>query len=78
MCGFAFWLLRIELTHQHRDNPETREYHSRIQLKNLFSAFLYLTTAGLAHVSIYISYFIYVLIPALYFLPERKLVSDQK
>ena len=78
MCGFAFWLLRIELTHQHRDNPEMSEYHSRIQLKNLFSAFLYLTTAGLAHVSIYISYFIYVLIPALYFLPERKLVSDQK
>lgn len=78
MCGFAFWLLRIELTHQHRDNPEMSEYHARIQLKNLFSAFLYLTAAGLAHVSIYISYFVYVLIPALYFLPERKLVSDQK
>lgn len=78
MCGFAFWLLRIELTHQNRQDPEMSEYHSRIQRKNLFSAFLYLTAAGLAHVSIYISYFVYVLIPALYFLPERKLVSDQK
>ena len=52
------------------------EYHSRIQLKNLFSACLYLAAAGLAHVSIYISYFIYILIPALYFLPEKKLVTD--
>ena len=39
-------------------------------------AFLYLAAAGLAHVSIYISYFIYVLIPALYFLPEKKLVTE--
>ena len=29
-----------------------------------------------AHVSIYISYFLYVLVPATYFVPERKLVDD--
>jgi hypothetical protein len=29
-----------------------------MQLQNLFSAFLYLTAAALAHVSIYIAYFI--------------------
>ena len=52
------------------------EYHTRVQLKNLFSAFLYLSAAGLAHLSIYLSYSIYVLIPAIYFLPERKLVAD--
>ena len=52
------------------------EYHARMQTKNLFSAFFYLAAAALAHVSIYISYFIYVLIPALYFLPEKKLATD--
>ena len=78
MCGFAFWLLRIELVRQHRHDPEMSEYHTRVQLKNLFSAFLYLSAGALAHVSIYISYFIYVLIPALYFLPERKLAVQQK
>src|SRR5579864_9306166 len=76
LCGLSFWILRLELARQHRHDPEMSEYHSRIQLKNLFSAFLYLVAAGLAHVSIYISYFIYILIPALYFLPEKKLVTD--
>jgi hypothetical protein len=47
-------LLRLELVRQHRDKPEMSEDHSRIQLKNLFSAFLYLMAAGLAHTSIYI------------------------
>jgi len=78
MCGFAFWLLRIELVRQHQHDPEMSEYHSRVQTKNLFSGFLYLTAGGLAHVSIYIPYFVYVLIPAMYFLPERKLADEQR
>jgi uncharacterized membrane protein len=76
LCGLAFWLMRVEIARQHRHDPEMSEYHSRMQTKNLFSAFFYLAAAGLAHVSIYISYSIYVLIPALYFLPEKKLVAD--
>jgi uncharacterized membrane protein len=78
MCGFAFWLLRIELVRQHRHDPEMSEYHSRMQMKNLFSGFLYLSAGGLAHVSIYISYFVYVLIPVMYFLPERKLAEEKR
>jgi len=78
MCGFAFWLLRIELVRQHRHDPEMSEYHARVQLKNLLSAFLYLSAGALAHVSIYISYFAYVLIPMVYFLPEKKLASAAK
>ena len=76
LCGLAFWLMRVEIARQHRHDPEMAEYHSRMQTKNLFSAFFYLAAAALAHVSIYISYFIYVLIPALYFLPEKKLAID--
>ena len=76
MCAFAFWLLRIELVRQHRHDPEMSEYHSRMQTKNLFSGFLYLLAGGLAHVSIFIPYFVYILIPAIYFLPERKLATD--
>src|ERR1700758_5262072 len=70
LCGSAFWILRLEIARQHRHDPEMSEYHSRMQLKNLFSTVLYLSAAGLAHVSVHISYFIYVLIPVLYFLPE--------
>ena len=78
MCGFAFWLLRIELVRQHRHDPEMSEYHSRMQMKNLFSGFLYLSAGGLSHVSIYISYFVYMLIPVMYFLPERKLAEEKR
>lgn len=76
LCGLAFWVMRFEIARQHEHDPEMSEYHSRMQLKNLVSAFLYLSAAALAHVSIYIAYFIYVLIPALYFLPEKKLAAD--
>jgi TMEM175 potassium channel family protein len=76
LCGAAFSLLRLEIARQHRHDPEMSEYHSRIQLKNLFSTIFYLAAAALSHVSIYISYFIYVLIPALYFLPEKKLAGN--
>jgi len=76
LCGFAFWIMRFEIAPQHQHDPEMSEYHSRMQMKNLFSAFLYLSAVALAHVSIYIAYFIYVLIPALYFLPEKKLAAD--
>jgi uncharacterized membrane protein len=76
LCGAAFAILRVELARQHSHDPEMSEYHSRIQLKNLFSALLYLAAAALAHVSIYISYSVYVLIPAMYFLPEKKLAAD--
>lgn len=50
---------------QHRPDPQLSEYHSRVQLKNLLSASLYRSAAGPAHISIYLSYFIYVLIPAI-------------
>jgi uncharacterized membrane protein len=76
MCGFAFWLLRLELVRQHRHDPELSEYHSRVQMKNLLSAFMYLSAGALAYFSIYISYFVYVLIPAIYFLPEKKLAAE--
>jgi uncharacterized membrane protein len=76
MCGFAFWLLRFELARQHRRDPEMSAYHSRVQMKNLLSAFLYLSAGALAYFSIYISYFVYVLIPAVYFLPEKKLAAE--
>lgn len=73
MCSAAFILLRLELIRQEQHDLEMLEYHRRIQRKNLLSFFLYLSSAPLAYVSIYASFFVFVLIPAIYFLPERKL-----
>ncbi len=76
LCGGSFWLLRTELVRQDRNDSYLSEYHARVQRKNLFSAALYFSAAPLAYVSVYASFFIFGLIPALYFLPEKKLVSS--
>lgn len=77
LCGSAFYILRSELIRQARGNPDVSAYHKSIQRKNLSSAALYLSAAPLAYISIYISFFIFVLIPATYFLPEKKLLAPE-
>src|SRR5215471_14541000 len=75
LCGCSFYLLRTELVRQDSADGYLRDYHDSIQRKNAFSAGLYFLSAPLAYVSIYASFFIFALIPALYFLPEKKLAS---
>ena len=76
LCGAAFTLLRTELIHQDRDHGTLPDYHSTMRRKNAFSVALYLLSVPLAYVSIYSSYFIFALIPAMYFLPEKKLETS--
>ena len=76
LCASAFYLLRSELIRQESQNPEMSEYHRGIQRKNVLSFVLYLSSAPLAYVSVYASFFIFALIPALYFLPEKKLATS--
>lgn len=46
-------------------------YHPRYHRSNLISTTLYLAAAGLAFVSVYLSYLIFIAIPVWYFLPEK-------
>ena len=78
LCGASFWLLRTELVRQDRHDPELSEYHAKIQRKNLVSTLLYFLAAPAAHLSIYASFFIFALIPAMYLLPERKLAATSQ
>jgi uncharacterized membrane protein len=75
LCSSAFYLLRIILVQQDQHNSGLAEYHSTVQRKNLFSLALYLLSVPLAYVSIYASFFIFALIPAMYFLPEKMLAG---
>ena len=52
------------------------EYHEGIQRKNALSGALYLLSVPLAYVSVYVSFFIFALIPAMYFLPEKMLTEE--
>jgi hypothetical protein len=64
------------LIEQDHHNSGLVEYHSSIQRKNAFSGALYLLSVPLAYVSVFTSFFIFALIPAMYFLPEKKLVAE--
>ena len=73
LCASAFYLLRIILLRQDRHDSALYDYHASVQRKNAFSGALYLMSVPLAYVSIYASFFIFALIPAMYFLPEKML-----
>ena len=73
LCSSAFILLRTELIRQEQHDLEMIEYHRGIQRKNFFSFLLYLSSVPLAYFSVYLSFFVFALIPAIYFLPEKKL-----
>jgi uncharacterized membrane protein len=75
MCGCAFYILRTELVRQDGKHGNLRDYHAGVQRKNAFSAALYFLSIPLAYVSVYASFFIFALIPAMYFLPEKKLAA---
>ena len=78
LCGTAFYILRAELVRQEGDQGNLREYHAAVQRTNAFSAALYLLSVPLAYVSIYASFFIFALVPAMYFLPEKKLSTSHE
>ncbi len=77
LCSSAFYLLRIILAEQDQQNGALADYHRSIQRKNVFSAALYLSSVPLAYVSVYASFFIFALIPARYFLPEKRLAKPE-
>ena len=76
LCGSAFYLLRTELVRQESKDGNLRDYHESMQRKNAFSLALYFLSVPLAYVSVYASFFIFALIPAMYFLPEKQLAAS--
>src|SRR5712671_5243383 len=78
LCSSAFYWLRSVLILQDANDSGLADYHAAIQRKNAFSAALYLLSVPLAYVSIYASFFIFALIPAMYFMPEKKLAGPPK
>jgi len=76
LCSTGFFFLRSEFIHQSRHDSSMTDCHERIQRKNAVSGALYLLSVPLAYVSIYASFFIFALIPATYFLPEKILAGE--
>lgn len=72
MASVAFTLLRLAMTRDPRGHA-TNKQNRRAMLKSMWSNVLYAASVPLAFVHISLSFFIFLLIPAIYFLPERKI-----
>jgi uncharacterized membrane protein len=76
LCTAGFYFLRMELIRQSRGDAVLTKYQKHIQMKNAIAAGLYFVSVPLAYLTIYASYSIFVLLPALYFWPEKTLLGE--
>ena len=77
MMGFGFAHLRDAILRQrHKSIKEVSKFQWHMQIKNFGSALAYLAAAGLAFVNVWISYAIYIAIPAIYFIPDTSLALE--
>jgi uncharacterized membrane protein len=76
MMGFGFSHLRRSiLAQRHISLKDISRFQKRMRWKNTGSAIAYVVAAGLAFVNVWISFAIYIAIPAMYFLPDPSLVE---
>jgi uncharacterized membrane protein len=73
----AFLLLQIVLAKQDRDDAARQIEFRRLNRKGIVSIGCYATSVGLAWVSVYFSFAIFVIIPLIYFWPERRATATE-
>jgi uncharacterized membrane protein len=71
MCALGFLLLRGEVARQVRHDAVLSRRHRRLQGKTAASLSLYALSIPIAFAAVPVAQAIFVLIPALYFIPER-------
>jgi uncharacterized membrane protein len=71
----GFMIMQHLIRVQHQSHVVLRAQYTQMVKKSLYTALAYLAAALLAWVSVWLAYAIYVLIPLLYFIPERKLTE---
>lgn len=75
LAAWAFTWLRYVVSRQHLADGDLSRHNASAIHKNVISALLYTATVPLAYISVYLAYAVFVLIPVLYFLPERQLAE---
>jgi uncharacterized membrane protein len=77
MCAYSFTLLRSYLL-KTRLLHETisKAAQQKIIRKNRLAFSIYLGAAALGYVSVYISFVLFLIVPAMYFMPEKIVHED--
>lgn len=79
MNASSFWLLRNYAVKAKlvRDNVSERT-KQRIRIKNMLSISLYLFAAFSGYISSYISFLLFIIVPILYFIPEKIITIEEQ
>ncbi len=77
VTALSFTLLAVVVSTQHKDNDEMMRRRKRGHAKNTFTTALYFLAIPLAFASIQASFFIFILVPLLYFVPEKLTESKE-
>jgi uncharacterized membrane protein len=70
VCILALMLLRLHIAHRVKTGKAVDAHHARLLRKSALGAALYGASVPLAYASVYISMAIFVIVPAMFFLPE--------
>lgn len=72
MSAFSFSLLRnYVIKRELLYDTISKQAHIRIRNKNRFAVGIYLLAACLSMVSVYLSFILFLVVPAMYFIPEK-------
>jgi uncharacterized membrane protein len=69
-CSLGFLLLRLHVQSVTKTRAAVEAHHLRVLRKTIAGTALYAASVPLAFVSVYISMVIFVIVPAMFFLPE--------
>ncbi len=72
-ASIAFGLLWRETSKQHQHDSVLLAHHRRLRVMTRWTIAAYLLAAPLAFVSVYLSFGLFMVLPLLYFLPDRRL-----
>lgn len=69
LCGLSFDALRRAIAQQHQSDPIMRALHDSASNRNVIATALFLMSVPLAYVAPWVSWLVFVLVPAVYAVP---------
>ena len=73
LCGIAYTILQITIQRCHKDEERLKRIMERQRGKGIASLFLYTAAIPLAYVNTWISGFLFVMVAAMWIIPDKKI-----
>ncbi len=75
LCGVAYTILQVTIERCHKDDTRLKDVMQRQRGRGIGSLFLYTAAIPLAYVSTWISGFLFVMVAAIWLIPDKKILK---